>query len=362
MIEVSDWSVIERTLPYVEAMRACIQDPVYHAEGDVWTHTKMVMAALDQFGVGDDRACRLTALYHDVAKPETRVATYDKAQGRETVSHPFHARQGAARAWYDLWLADEPLETRLMVYWLCRWHQKVFHIWDDKDMRRQALMFASLGSWPKLIGFANADNAGRICPDQQRTADNLSLLTEYLTQEDCGGIPIDAQFWQTDHDRLFYFEKSHRDSLYHCQSPAGSRVTILSGLPGVGKDHHVQTNLPGLPVVSLDTIREKLRIDATQDQGRVVQAALEQARVYLRVRRPFVWNAQGVTLLARGKIIRLCRDYDAHITIHAFDRPLATILAQNKQRARQVPEAVIMAAARKWEPPSRLETHHLQWV
>jgi hypothetical protein len=35
MLETDDWERIERTFPYVAAMRACIQDPVYHAEGDV---------------------------------------------------------------------------------------------------------------------------------------------------------------------------------------------------------------------------------------------------------------------------------------------------------------------------------------
>lgn len=276
-METYDWPQIERAFPYVEAMRTCIQDPVYHAEGDVWTHVQMVMAALDQFGIGDDRVSRLTALYHDVAKPQTRVLVYDSAQARETVSHPFHARQGAAIAWFDLWLAGEPLDTRLAVYWLIRWHQKVFHLWHEKDMTRQALMFASLASWPKLIAFAQADNAGRICANAQQTADSLTLLAEWLGEN----AQVD---WANDQDRIFYFEKAGRSPWYRAQEPVGSRVTILSGLPGVGKDHHASTVLAGVPMISLDALRGQFQIDPTENQGKVVQAAFEQARVYLRAR------------------------------------------------------------------------------
>ena len=358
-LEVHDWEIIERTFPYAEAMRFCIQDPVHHGEGDCWTHIKMVMDALKS----DDRALRLTVLYHDVAKPATRIVEYDAVQGREVVRHPHHARLGAATAWYDLWLAEEPLDIRLAVYNLCRWHQRVFHIWKSDDMVRAVLSYASVADWRQLIQFARADNAGRICANPQQGSDNLDLLA--MLMDDPTWLPggrrlNDGQFFQTDHDRIFYFEKENRAPWYRAQEPVGSRVIVLSGLPGVGKDTHAQTT--GLPMISLDAIREQLRIAPTDNQGQVIQAAFEQARVYLRDKKPFVWNAQCVTQMARDKIIRLCRNYDAHVSIHAFDRSLATIQQQMRQRERQVPLAVIMAAARRWEPPSLLEAHVVKWV
>lgn len=358
MIETYDLAEIERTFPYVPAMRACIQDPIYHAEGDAWTHTKMVFEALGQFGRADDRAMRLTALYHDVCKPETRIVEYDPEQGRDVVHHPHHAPRGAATAWHDLWIAGESLRTRSDVYWLCKWHQKIFHIWDEQDMLRSTLMFAHLSSWPKLIDFARADIAGRISPNPQHAIDNLDLLEAFL--DDLSGRPINEHFWQNDHDRIFYFEKANRSPFYSAQEPSGSRVVVLSGLPGTGKDTHCRTVLEGIPVVSLDAIREQLDIEPTGNQGRVIQAAFEAARVFLREKKSFVWNAQTITRLARSKIIGLCRNYDAHVTIHAFDRPLRVVLKQNRERARQVPESLILSAV--WEPPSLLEAHHVEWV
>jgi hypothetical protein len=34
--------------PWAQAMAACQQDATWHAEGDVWTHTRMVVAELER--------------------------------------------------------------------------------------------------------------------------------------------------------------------------------------------------------------------------------------------------------------------------------------------------------------------------
>lgn len=41
-----EWEALNRLLPCLETMRGCPQDHVHHAEGDVWTHTRMVIEAL----------------------------------------------------------------------------------------------------------------------------------------------------------------------------------------------------------------------------------------------------------------------------------------------------------------------------
>ena len=47
-----DWKAIHKALPEVRALRGCPQNPRYHAEGDVWIHTRLVceeLAALPRF-------------------------------------------------------------------------------------------------------------------------------------------------------------------------------------------------------------------------------------------------------------------------------------------------------------------------
>ena len=84
--------------PWVDAMAACMQDPLHHGEGDVWTHTKLVCEAL----VARPEWARLSpearwvtwvaCLLHDVAKPETRRVEDG------VVRHPRHSARGARRS------------------------------------------------------------------------------------------------------------------------------------------------------------------------------------------------------------------------------------------------------------------------
>ncbi len=63
--------------PWARAMAACQQDAQWHAEGEVWTHTRMVCAELERLANWPllDRATQLkllfTALFHDAGKPAT---------------------------------------------------------------------------------------------------------------------------------------------------------------------------------------------------------------------------------------------------------------------------------------------------
>jgi poly(A) polymerase len=70
---------IEQLMPELLAMKGCAQPGEYHAEGDVWTHTRLALSALrseryrQEFG--DERPSALVmlgALFHDIAKPPTQ--------------------------------------------------------------------------------------------------------------------------------------------------------------------------------------------------------------------------------------------------------------------------------------------------
>lgn len=354
-----DWIQIETLCnEYVEPMKSCIQDPVYHAEGDVWTHTKMVHERLNDFGLSQTTIGTLSAFYHDIAKPVTRTEEFSPELGRVKIGHPSHSRLGAKRAWHDLWLYNVDLDTRLEVYNLILWHQKVFHLWSYEDMQKKVLEYGFLGKWENLVNFARADNAGRICPNPEDASYNLDLLEEYLKENDLWDKEPDM----TPETRMFYFEKEGRSPIYQPQSPKGSHVIVMSGLPGSGKDTFIKENYPDFGMVSPDDIREELNIKPTENQGQVVQAAYEKARTFLRKGLPFVWNGTNLTRQIRGQIIGLCRDYDAHVDICALDVPLETVLNQNQERNRNVPSKVIIDLAYKWEPPTKLEAHSVQWI
>ncbi len=128
---------------------------------------------------------------------------------------------------------------------------------------------------------------------------------------------------------------------------------------GSGKDAWLAANRPGLPVVSLDNLRVELDVEATDDQGEVIQVARERCREHLRLGRSFALNATNILRQTRRRWIDLFADYDARIEIVYVEPPLPVILSQNARRDRPVPEGVIRELADKYEPPTFAEAHSL---
>src|SRR5690606_32986229 len=70
-----DLGIIHTLLPELVPLASCPQEPEWHPEGDVWTHTLMVVdqarTRIDGLDRGPAVAIMLGALCHDIAKPET---------------------------------------------------------------------------------------------------------------------------------------------------------------------------------------------------------------------------------------------------------------------------------------------------
>jgi poly(A) polymerase len=61
-------SLLEQVLPEIKKMQGVEQPPQFHPEGDVWTHTLILLEGLR---AGCSRTLALGALLHDVGKPPT---------------------------------------------------------------------------------------------------------------------------------------------------------------------------------------------------------------------------------------------------------------------------------------------------
>lgn len=358
-----DWAAVEPVFPHAPAMKVCIQDAVFHAEGDVWTHTRMVADALfadPGFAALPSQrrtVLALAALWHDVAKPETRQVEEDG--GRERITHHGHSRRGAVASWNGLWRAGVPREIRLPVFSLIMAHQRVFHTFRRDDIRAELARFSIAGSWHELILLAKADNRGRIAPNTRETEDELELVR--LAAEDHGCLH-GAWPFASDQARV-RFARGGADSLfYDPPAPRGARMVLLCGLPGAGKDTYAARALGDLPQVSLDRLRDALDIAPEDEQGSVAQAALEETRQHLRAKRPFVFNATNITRDRRSRLIDLALAYDAEVEIHAFDPPEPVLRKRNRERKAAVPDKAIDRMISKWEPPTLAEAHRVVWV
>jgi tRNA nucleotidyltransferase (CCA-adding enzyme) len=86
--------VVARLFPELLPLTTCEQDPEWHPEGDVWTHTLMVVdqarGRIDGLDRGRANALMLSALCHDLGKPLTTVHAdgHVKSPGHEEAGVP----------------------------------------------------------------------------------------------------------------------------------------------------------------------------------------------------------------------------------------------------------------------------------
>ncbi|MCW3783025.1 AAA family ATPase [Defluviimonas salinarum] len=363
---------LARDFPWAAAMIGCPHDPVYHSEGDPWTHTAMVAAELeagDGFaGLPEERReiLRLAAWFHDVAKPMTTEIVWDEELKRERVRQPGHAPLGAKIAWQALVDAGyDPLRAR-EIHSLVFWHQRPTHMMDQNNTLSRVIRFGqevNIACWDDLLRLCAADQAGRISLANDGADLNLEILRMWIEEEARNaGMDLLGEPWRfpSAAARHSFLRGSNTMSPFVApKDPAGSRMILMSGLPGAGKDTAIARHFPGLPVVSLDDIRADLDIAPTGNQGRVLQAAFEQARVHLRAKQDFVWNATCLSRFARQKITGLARDYDARIEAVSLDVPLTLAKSRNAQRSEPVPDRVIEKLGTKREAIMPDEVHAL---
>ncbi len=121
-------------LEEVQLLYKTPQSPVYHAEGDVGTHTEMVCNALlqlpewDSFPSVEKEILYYTALFHDIAKGFTL-----EFDDNGTPRHPHHSLKGAYWWRHYAWKNNIDLYVRDGVATLILLPQKLFHIWSKDN-------------------------------------------------------------------------------------------------------------------------------------------------------------------------------------------------------------------------------------
>jgi len=159
-----DIGVIEKLHPELNALISCPQDPEWHPEGDVWTHTKMVVdeaadiARRRNLDEEETRVLMLAALTHDFGKPATTIFNVEKnrytAHGHETA--------GVEPAKRFLKPFEVPSQLKERVFSLVKYHMYPSTNPDASDtaLRRLAAKLHP-ATIQELILVAEADHRGR---------------------------------------------------------------------------------------------------------------------------------------------------------------------------------------------------------
>lgn len=121
--------LLAEILPEVAAMKGVPQPPQFHPEGDVWTHTLLLLRNLDR----PTPTLALGALLHDVGKPSTfRVADRIRFDGHDEV--------GAKLAEHIMTRLRFSREEIRQVEALVRNHMRFQHVTDMKESTLKRFM------------------------------------------------------------------------------------------------------------------------------------------------------------------------------------------------------------------------------
>ena len=354
-----NWSELDK-YAWIQDMKTTIQDPIYHQEGNVYNHTKMVVNELFKLQDFQDLSTQekhllvMTAIFHDVEKRSTTVTEDD---GR--VTSKGHGIKGGKTTNYILYKDfNVPFDIRYQIVQLIKYHSKALWWETAKDSNHYVIKLSLLLNNKHLIILSTADVNGRIAGDTSRQLETIDFYKELCIENDC----YDKQkTFKSNISRLYYIKKGGYPDI-EIFDDTKSSVKILCGIAGSGKDTFLR-DLKGFEVISLDDIRRefKSKIGDKKSAGRVIQEAKSRAKEYLRNGVDFVWNATNLTRNNRQQLINIFSPYKPYIEIIYIEKDYETLIKQNKERddSDLVPLDVIDNMIKKTELPELVETFDL---
>lgn len=347
--------------PELERMKNIPQNPEYHAEGDVYCHTGFVCRKLkvhpewEELKEKEKEILFLAAAFHDIGKI---LCTKLKDGAWTSPKHAFVGEKEFRRLAYRE--ADKyglTWQERELAAKLIRYHG--LPVWFFSKRRPEFDLLKAAESVPLRLLYllSRADAKGRKGSSMEKLIEHVELFADYAREL---GVWYGPYNFGQPYNRFQYFRKSdmwHGAKLF---DDTEFDVILMAGLPLSGKDTWVEKNRKDMPVISLDEIREELRIPPTKKSDKVVELAMERARKLLRKKESFIWNATNIIQETRQRLIGMFADYGARVHIVYIEAPYRELLARNRQRERYIPEAVLEEMIQKLEIPAPWEAYEVR--
>lgn len=356
-----DWQTLANNYPWISDLKGVPQNPVYHAEGDVFVHTQMVVEELCKLNSyqklkHEEKVILFaSAFMHDIGKAFCTI------NENGNITSPSHAKKGAQLARRLMFRGIPqpiPFKARETIYQLIRHHGLPLWFWDKPNPAQRLITLSQSLNLSQLTMLAEADVRGRICNDQQELLERVALFQEFSIEQNCASLPYPFEHGL----HRFSYCNNHDTNASPVYIPFDNtefEVIMLCGLPGVGKNTWIEAHAPDMPVISLDTIRREMKISPKDNQGRVLQESKERAKVLLRKKHPFIWNATNILQQRRKQLVELFTTYKARVKIVYLEVPYKTLLERNQNRKYALPTNVLERFIGKLQVPEVHEAHEV---
>jgi putative nucleotidyltransferase with HDIG domain len=378
-----------REWPEFVALKSTEQDPEWHAEGDVLTHTDMVLAECAKVETAlesesDRQVLRAAALFHDIAK--SRTTRYDPDVGH--IIARGHERMGAVQTRYCLHGSSLTHTQRRQVASLVGTHHLVKRSVAQMNSVESTAALERLASQVDtrlLWALELADMRGRICIDQAKQVEQVELFALLCEERGVFGqeptpwlddIALDGMRFASNLSRQWVLRETHRQRLtgqmtdrwqalafaHEHRESEHPQVIVPIGVSGSGKSTTIAELGPEWERVSPDLTRERLygSAEVQGDGSEVYRLCREQLQSVLRRKGRAVFDATNVIADYREKIVTLCLDYSAYVSYWIFDISRECAIERNRKRERRVPESVIDGQINRFGWPNPDEAHEVQ--
>lgn len=354
------FSALAESCPELLALKGVPQNQAYHAEGDVYVHTKLACEMLTQLAgwqrlnAEEQALLFLAAAFHDIGKRAcTRLEDGSWTAPRHTIvgEKEFRGMVYRDAKRFGLTVPQRELAAKLI-----RYHGMPVWFWTKKRPEADLIRAAESIPLRLLYLLSLADVTGREATAKEEFQERVELFAYCARELDIWESPYSFADAYT---RFWYFQKEdlwHGACLY---DDTAFDVLLLSGLPLAGKDSWIAEHGAGWPVISLDDIREELGYPPAKGSDYAAHLAKERARELLRRGEPFIWNATNIIRDTRQKLVQLFAGYHARVHILYLEAPYEELLARNQSRERYIPVHALEEMIRKLEIPEPWEAYEV---
>jgi poly(A) polymerase len=213
--------LLAQVLPEIAALDGVEQPPEFHPEGDVLTHTCLM---LNLMGTGAPLELALMVLLHDIGKPPT-AAWGTGADGRPRIRFDGHDRVGADMAAARLAALRFPNRIVDAVVHGVRWHMRFMHVREMRRAKLRAMVGAPGFGWELelhrldcLASHGGLENVHFLAAFQHELAHEPLLPEKWVRGEDVMVLgvppgPAIGEWLRRCYERQLEGEAADRESL-----------------------------------------------------------------------------------------------------------------------------------------------------